>query len=227
MVEVELYRKSPGELDSIYDLLQSSTKNSQTRELYAQLGFHFLAGDVRIPDVSYARMTTFEAEVWQRFLPTGYGRNEGEWGLFSFDHIPEQVLQEIEYATSLGCFDNLHIRTPERTSLDPLVYGTKTIGNRKNRYIIARWGESLLPFVEIAKQVFLSSIYWDGIRRFTLRQPIAEKLFSLWLKECVGMDEFRSPFLRKVIFGWHCGERKINLSIGNSFSVNMCAICGA
>lgn len=103
----------------------------------------------------YLAMTEKEIFIWQRFLPSSYSHQKGEWKEYNFDVVPNESLEEISFATSLRAFTDLEIWTPRGRRSDPLVVGL--VGSRHNRntsyHMITRWGESLAPFPEIEKLI--------------------------------------------------------------------------
>jgi len=109
----------------------------------------------------YDKLSREDCGVWSAFLPTKYQYNFDEglgWSKYKFDVIPDEILAEIEEAYSLKLFDNLLIWTPEIRMSDPILLGriSNPIARRyedHGYFLIARWGESLLPFEEIKRRV--------------------------------------------------------------------------
>jgi hypothetical protein len=63
---------------------------------------------------------------------------------------PRDVVEECQWAWTMGLFEAFELRTPARSDLrDPLVLGR--LGTQ--HYRIALWGESLLPLEKIAELV--------------------------------------------------------------------------
>jgi len=97
-----------------------------------------------------APMSDEELKIWLAFLPTSYSKEKGNWDTYTFDHIPDDVLVEIQVADSLRVFQDLKIWTPEvQDRFDPMVVGTVIEGNKTYYFKIIRWGESLASFESI------------------------------------------------------------------------------
>ena len=102
-------------------------------------------GDGRFP---YRKMTSEEKFVYE--LLFGEKTNVRA---FSDGAIPLRVLQVISHAS--GLFDELTVwHKPNADIKDPLLVGTKevkgTYGPTTEIFILSRWGDSLLPFSELA-----------------------------------------------------------------------------
>jgi hypothetical protein len=107
------------------------------------------------PAMFYPVISDEEKNIWAAWLPTSYMSESSntqvkELRSYNFDAIPEGVLNEWQLAKSLDLFEEYEIRTPERQVQDPILIGW----NNKIPYLIARWGESLIPFEEISKSVY-------------------------------------------------------------------------
>lgn len=110
------------------------------------------------PGIIYHEMTLDERNTWKKFLPTSY--RKGKWNGYNFDTIPIEVLHEIDFASKTELFSRLEIWTPEETTNpDPIVVGITVAGRH---FLIARWGESLIPFQEI-KQKMAWSMAFDNL----------------------------------------------------------------
>lgn len=107
------------------------------------------------PATFYPAINEEEMRIWSKWLPASYVSEpskiqERKIESYKFDTIPEGVLNEWQLAKSLDLFEEFEIRTPERQIQDPILIGW----NNKIPYLIARWGESLIPFEEIKKSIF-------------------------------------------------------------------------
>ena len=141
---IETYRNKKTDLSPIYETLNSQKDRI---ELLRELGLQ-----AQLADLTYPRLTQDEASVWEKFLPRIYGGHQIGVKNYSFDEIPLEVLQEWKHAKDLKIFDRIFIRTPEKEIYpDPILLGW--IDGGKDFWLIARWGESLLPFNEIRSLV--------------------------------------------------------------------------
>jgi hypothetical protein len=99
------------------------------------------------PDYFYPSIDAKTWEIWAWYLPTAH------WGIalqeYHFDLIPLEVLTEWQFAKSLDLFDAYWIRTPKTRKTDPILLGWRY----GVPYLLARWGESLLPWETIQKIV--------------------------------------------------------------------------
>jgi hypothetical protein len=92
--------------------------------------------ETRIP---YARMSTAEEAVYQTLFPVATPLDTFEAGL-----IPVRVLQLVRQARLM--FDELVVWHSRYSSADPLLIGSRKKGSGSERYLIARWGDSLDSF---------------------------------------------------------------------------------
>jgi len=126
-------------------------------------------------------LTDHEYGVWTGFLPTSYSKERGGWQSYSFDRIPNGVLQEIQTADSLALFHDLRIWTPERQKLDPMVVGVIYDGAKTYYFKIVRWGESLASYSSIEQVVKLRQRLvkrWSRVQ-ITLTLLVAAALVGL------------------------------------------------
>lgn len=88
-----------------------------------------------------------------------------------------EVLEEFQTAQQSQLFVSYEIRTPERAAIDPILIG---IGHDGYSYLIARWGESLIPFEKIVRQYnsFLSVIQREIVKKLPLF--LAAAIFGLF-----------------------------------------------
>jgi hypothetical protein len=110
--------------------------------------------DVISPKSFYPEISYKEAIIWEVWLPCRYSETRSSQGRtlreYSFDQIPLEVLEEWDIAKQLQLFKSFAIMTPETKVPDPILIG---IGKDGREYLIARWGESLMPFEEIENLV--------------------------------------------------------------------------
>lgn len=146
------------------DVLKNRIRKCETIGLreqtkHAEKMLNELSGKIRHecslgPAMFYPVITDEERNIWAAWLPTSYMSESSstqirELRSYDFDTIPEGVLNEWQLAKSLDLFEKYEIRTPERQIQDPILIGW----NNEIPYLIARWGESLIPFEEIRKSV--------------------------------------------------------------------------
>ena len=98
--------------------------------------------------ISYRAFNPAQERVWRAFLPRTY--QQDEWWSYHFDLIPLPVLRKIQEVKAARIFSRLEIWTPEEMKQDPLCVGRDVSGAV---YPIARWGESLLSYPNIRKQI--------------------------------------------------------------------------
>lgn len=153
--QIEIYRKQDTDVNSLKAQLNIS---SRTTQLCKELGFDTLAKQSQglDPKLFYHEVTLKEEQVWKLFLPTTYYQTqyymERTWKDYTYDSIPEEVLEEINFANKTGFFKSLHIRTPEKVRVvsDPACFG---ITEDDRIFLIVRWGESLIPYKKIKRLV--------------------------------------------------------------------------
>ena len=149
-VQIEIYR------DKKQELIQKSLSEEEAhrKDLCEKLGFWQQARRIEEfdPGIIYHEITSKEMKIWRAFLPTKYPNpHVVHWKLFDFDTVPLSVMEEIDFAKKTGLFRSLEIWTPEKLKhSDPVVVG---ISNSGRTFLIARWGESLIPFEDIRKKV--------------------------------------------------------------------------
>jgi len=97
--------------------------------------------------LGYSKITEEDMKVWEVWLPKKY--LEYQFSDYSFDQIPLEVTKEIKTVRALKLFDTLAIMTPEKVKVDPILIGWFD----GVAYLIARWGESLIPFNKIKELV--------------------------------------------------------------------------
>lgn len=99
---------------------------------------------VRMP---YRKMTAEEAFVYEKVLP-----KKTKLQNYSDGPIPLRVLQVASHAKEL--YDLIQVWHPENADeKDPVLVGVNgSEYSAKERFMLARWGEELLPFSELAKK---------------------------------------------------------------------------
>ena len=208
-IMVENYRKSGSEATEDFS---TAEKIKKRKELCEKLGLtqqSNLASDLD-PKLFYPEVEGFELMVWREFLPKTYVHSKGEWGEYRFDVIPNEVIEEIDNAKQLGIFTDFLIRTSER--LDPIALGVVGIPGSSARYfMIARWGEALKSFEEIAKEVISSKINTRG------------KIIPLNIQKnielCVRNHNDTLVFQNKSIFQRHCGKPMFKFHSSHTFHI--------
>lgn len=110
--------------------------------------------------VPYRKMTSQEALVYGKLLAKQTPLKTYEDGL-----IPLRVLQIASHALEIGICDEIEVwHAPNADIKDPVLVGKKKSGKNSweyERYMLARWGEVLLPFSELctmAREVIVSEL---------------------------------------------------------------------
>ena len=133
-------------------------ENSERDRLCQSLGFIYQTTQLMRPPFFSER----EKTIWGRAFPTIYsygmssgqrkiesmprGRTLKDWNTYSFDTIPTFALRKIQEAIDSRFFIDVHIWTPEKFLVDPIV-----VGIRDNQvFPLVRWGEALKDKTEIA-----------------------------------------------------------------------------
>jgi hypothetical protein len=118
------------------------------KKLLKELGFNALAtGHFSDEIMGLSPLTLDEGLMWTRYLPTRY--SDYQFKDFVFSDIPTDILQLYKTCKEQRLFESYSIRTPEKQKSDPIL-----IGNSEYKsYLLARWGESLLPIDKIKKIV--------------------------------------------------------------------------
>ena len=97
----------------------------------------------------YRKMTAQENLVYTNLLSTKTRLNK-----YSDSAIPLRVLQVASHAVDIGICDFIEVwHKPNADIKDPLLVGVKGSEDSGQRFILARWGEELLPFIELCKIV--------------------------------------------------------------------------
>lgn len=180
-MQVQTYRKQK-QADSLVTAIKADVgafneKSRERKRLANVLKFACQEKSFEAAALFYPAVSNEDMDTWRRFLPvagscaiskdgkigwTSIASESGwaiSWENYQFDLIPDEVLEEVEYAKTLKVFNWLELRAPrEADDNDPAIFG-----NIPGHYfLIARWGESLIPFERIRWQVqhpFLSRVW--------------------------------------------------------------------
>lgn len=96
----------------------------------------------------YREMTALELYVWRTVCPETTDVRQ-----YRHSPIPLRVLQVIAYARELGIYEKLEVWHPKQVIDDPLLVGVpKGEQYGRKRHLIARWGETLVPFEKLIEQ---------------------------------------------------------------------------
>lgn len=182
-MKTELYRKADVETDVPSSDEVEAYKDARAirQQRLKNAGFYDRASaesaadgyksKLEMAEALYGELDGKELKTWQRFLPTVTSR-----GSFTFDEVSEEALDAIIEAREFECFDRIDVWTPEGNtflgivastvdaaqekvnklvaSIDPMAVGVICDADGTEHYYpIARWGESLLPFKDIKRQV--------------------------------------------------------------------------
>lgn len=130
--------------------------DAESIELITKLG---LEGQMKLSDPEtltrqpYREMTALEAYVWRAACPQTTALQK-----YSLGPIPLRVLQVAAHARELGIYESLEVWHPRKVVDDPLLVGVpKGETYSRKRHLIARWGETLVPFeqlIEKARKTF-------------------------------------------------------------------------
>ncbi len=96
----------------------------------------------------YREMTKLELFVWSQVCP-----ERTEVSKYRLSPMPLRILQVIAYARSLNIYERLEVWHPRQVKDDPLLVGVPTGAvYTSRRHLIARWGESFVPFNELCEK---------------------------------------------------------------------------
>lgn len=149
-------------------------------ELIAQLG---LTGQQKLVNtkeqtrVAFRKMTLVEVEVYSLLFPEKSKVEE-----FETEIIPIRVLSLLKEAKDSAFFIKFevwHSRTKKEDpiligitgKLDPQTWNPTWVSNAQN-WLIARWGEALLPFDKLCEQ---AKKVWTDEQKMSLEKEISEK----------------------------------------------------
>lgn len=134
--------------------------DAEAIELIEKLGLEgqqTLANPETLTRQPYREMTAMELYVWRAVCPETTDVRQ-----YRHSPIPLRVLQVVAYARELGVYEKLEVWHPKKVVDDPLLVGVpkgETYGRK--RHLIARWGETLVPFeklVEKARTLYRAEI---------------------------------------------------------------------
>ena len=167
-MQVEIYQAQSAETIDPY---RSSIfeKWEQRVDLVRELGLSAQQKHLEVlekaREVPFKLLSPEERRIWRRFLPARFledaaalregfqGRLMGRWSKsrltdYNDDLIPVSVLEAWQHCRQMGYFESYEIWTPREDS-DPVLIGQ--LGPLT--FLIARWGESLMPFEEIKREM--------------------------------------------------------------------------
>lgn len=130
--------------------------DAEAIELIEKLGLEGqrkLANPETLTRQPYREMTALEAYVWRAVCPQTTPLQK-----YNLSPIPLRVLQVAAYARELGIYETLEVWHPHKVIDDPLLVGVPNGETySRKRHLIARWGETLVPFEELvvkARKIF-------------------------------------------------------------------------
>lgn len=125
--------------------------SEEQKQLIEKLG---LRGQTSIFDSSkdgsakpYRQMTQVEFFVYSRCFPRTVKLED-----FNDHVIPLRVLQAAALCKERGWFEQLWVMMQEVGKDDPVLVGSSSRHSISDGHLIARWGDALLPFDQLAKQ---------------------------------------------------------------------------
>lgn len=125
--------------------------DAEAIELIEKLGLEgqrTLANPETLTRQPYREMTALEAYVWRAVCPRTTPLQK-----YNLSPIPLRVLQVAAYARELGIYETLEVWHPRKVIDDPLLVGVpKGETYSRKRHLIARWGETLVSFDELAQK---------------------------------------------------------------------------
>jgi len=143
--------------------LQELSENNDAKELWHQfvkkLGMTGQTEDLLHEDgtpIPYQRLNTRWVKILKVVCPS-----TSDYQKYSHSTIPLDVLFEIDKALDANCFQRIQIWYNEVEN-DPFVVGISGKTFQPKHYLIAQWGEELLPFEVIeqkAKKSMIEHVY--------------------------------------------------------------------
>ena len=190
---------------------------NKRKELCKELGLKvqekFSAFSLLSPDMFCKRLSDKELKIWRMFLPTTSYRGDSLVD-YRYDLIPTEVLQDWKLVKDLGLFESFEIQTPELKNPDPILIGIRKIGDKDIRYLIARWGESLIPFKEIRLKVAMAlklarariRQYEDSCKQYQLarlaKKQFCKSPFSWFTRKSADVILLEEPKANKLVSNW-------------------------
>jgi len=142
-MEVETYEVSELTVGNMEELDSEALKIIEESGLTGQQ--KLIAGsDSEQKIVPYRQMTKEEEFVYENVLPDNESITD-----FSASPIPVRVLQVYQHAKSLGVFESFRVHHCYGKP-DPIL--TARHSETREKHILARWGEVLVPFEELKKE---------------------------------------------------------------------------
>lgn len=134
------------QLEALQQRFQNQKMRAQVALVQRQLR------QLRAPPANtfYPVISAEDLKTWRTWLPTAYSDANSGFANYRFDLMPTEVLAELEFSRKLDLFDHYEIWTPEQPKAqDPVLVGYLD----QTPYLLARWGESLMPFEKIQELV--------------------------------------------------------------------------
>lgn len=176
--------RDPFEVDAEAEALIESLGLDGQRSLLVESDDPDVQTKTRVP---YRRMTAEEERVYDTLYP-----EHAKVEAYNVAPIPLRVLQVISHARPL--FKRVEVWGPKTQDPDPVLVGvvdeTTPHGfTREVRYILARWGETLVPFEELLEK---------AVRRLATRwKANAEKVAA----ECMAFMDAPEHDVREYLSG--------------------------
>jgi len=156
--EFKLEEMLVGEATSDVEQLEKRKKLLESLNLPQQKAM-FLESGV----VPYQRLSIVGEHVWGAFCPHKVELSA------HYGYIPTRILEIIETATPQ--FHRIEVWSEEQTTPDPVLVGILTKEYNSPKFLIARWGESLLAYAEVFK---IARDKWVTTRRNKLQAKLKE-----------------------------------------------------
>lgn len=133
--------------------------------------------------IPFKKMNPDEERIWKGICPSQHNAESYDEGL-----IPLRVLSLMIACQKRGFFESYEIWSESNMRVDPILVGVKKSGKwTHDYYLLARWGESLLPQAKLAE---------EAVKRIIVRARanIARKLrdYQSWDKMA---DEMVANFI--------------------------------
>lgn len=234
-VQVEVGRtKGIEELKKIReeDLVRDQVKKRQTlcKDLGLDYQASYVGSSVKEVEKFYRKIPVGELRFWDKYLPTAYRKNNGDWANYRFDVMPKEVLEEINFADSLNIFDDIEIWSPERTPKDPIALGVVGRPGNNTFFFISRWAEALKPFEKIKEEV-LENCIRRNITCFRVFETAIPKKVNEFIRSLFEENLYRHVGIYGKRFPLHCGRRVYKIDYYQSRGeedryIKICSKCG-
>lgn len=195
MAVVETY-----EIEEIKGEAETMAIDHEAIEIVERLGLEgqkTLSNKVTVTRMPYPEMTDDQEFVFSILFPEKQKIEEYDSGI-----IPIRVLQVIAFCKDNHFFDSLRIwHSAKRKDKDPVLVGyikDKETSWREKSYVLARWGDALLPFEELMAQ---AKVIAYGKLKMSVAQ-VKSKVNSLEAQVNSFKDPQEAPMelLRKTIY---------------------------